>query len=147
MTETTTTAAVEKAVTVPLDQARAFELFTRDAVTWWPIDTHAINAGEVRDLVWEEQVGGGLYEISTTGERCHWATVLTWDPPHRLVVAWHVNPDRVATELEVRFVPDGDATRVELEHRGWELAVDGAEARARYDTGWEHVLARYVAAV
>jgi uncharacterized protein YndB with AHSA1/START domain len=88
-----------------------------------------------------------VYEIATSGERSQWATVLTWEPPHRLVIAWQVNPERLGTEVEVRFTPDGDGTRVELEHRGWERLADGAEMRGNYDTGWDHVLGRLETAV
>ena len=46
----------------------------------------------------------------------------------------------------MRFATHGGGTRVELEHRGWErLGAEAAEARASYDTGWDHVLGRFVA--
>ena len=72
--------------------------------------------------------------------------MLAWEPPGRLVLAWNIlNADAEPTEVEMRFVPEGDGTRVELEHRGWErLAEGGAEKRANYDTGWDFVLGEYV---
>ena len=49
------------------------------------------------------------------------------------------------TEFEVTFTPEGEGTRVELEHRNWEAAGDGAaEMRDRYDGGWDIVLAPLV---
>ena len=46
----------------------------------------------------------------------------------------------------MRFLPDGDGTRVELEHRGWEdMVVDGSAKRSSYETGWDIVLGEYVA--
>ncbi len=98
--------------------------------------------------MFEEREGGTVYEISEGGAKAHWATVVTWEPPSRVVLAWHVNakmPD--ATEIEVRFRPDGDGTHVELEHRHWErLGEAGLEARQNYETGWDTVLAPYEAA-
>ena len=89
-------------------------------------------------------------ELSDDGERAHWARVTTWQPPHRLVLAWKVNPDAPAeSEVEVRFTAESEnRTRVEVEHRNWELlgAERGAEARASYDEGWDPVLALYAAA-
>ena len=38
------------------------------------------------------------------------------------------------TEVEVRFLPEGDATRVELEHRGWEAVAEDAERSGRGTT-------------
>ena len=47
----------------------------------------------------------------------------------------------------MRFTADGDATRVDVEHRGWErLGIErGQEARESYgsDDGWGLVLSRY----
>ena len=145
MTETLTTAPVTKSIVVGCDRDTAFQVFTHEIGTWWPTETHSINAGEVREVVWEEREGGEVYEISVTGERCRWATVLTWEPPHRLVIAWQVNPDRLGTEVEVRFTPEAGGTRVELEHRGWESLTDSGAMRRSYDTGWDHVLERFTA--
>ena len=122
-----------------------FRSFTREVGSWWPTETHSLHPGEVDRVVWEEIEGGAVYEIATTGERAQWATVLTWEPPHRLVIAWQVNPDRLGTEVEVRFTDEGGRTRVDLEHRGFENVEDGAEMRAGYDSGWAHVLDRFVA--
>ena len=80
-----------------------------------------------------------------SGEHGHWATVLEWDPPSRLVLAWEVTPSVMGTEVEVRFLPADAQTRVELEHRGWErVAEHGPDKRESYDTGWEFVLGKYV---
>jgi len=105
----------------------------------------------VREVVWEERAGGEIYEISTEGEKAHWATVRSWSPPEGLTIAWQVDPEaEAATEVEVRFTADGSGTRVDLEHRYWErLGAVGAEARASYggENGWEMVLGRYAASV
>lgn len=145
MTETIATGPIRKSVRVRCGVEQAFRVFTTEIGTWWPTETHALAAGEVREVVWEDREGGEVYEISSSGERGRWATVLLWEPPRRLVVAWQVNPDRHGTEIDVRFAPDGDGTLVELEHRHWERLGDAAaEMRAGYDTGWDAVLTPYV---
>ena len=137
--------AVRKTVTVDCVVEEAFRVFTADAISWWPTATHSLYEREVREIVFEEREGGEVYELSSAGEKGHWATVLAWEPPGRLVLAWNVaNAEALPTEVEVRFTAEGDGTRVELEHRGWEaLAEEGAEKRGNYDTGWEYVLGRY----
>jgi uncharacterized protein YndB with AHSA1/START domain len=136
---------IRKTVTVDCAVEEAFRVFTADALSWWPVGTHSIHEA-VDEIVFEPRVGGAVYEIGTNGERGHWATVLEWEPPHRLVLAWNIlEREGDLTEVEVRFLPDGEATRVELEHRGWEsVELDGPAKRSNYETGWDAVLANYV---
>jgi len=145
MTDALVIEAVRKTVTVDCVVEEAFRVFTSDAISWWPIQTHSIHEDKVQEIVFEGREGGEVYEVSTTGETGHWATVLTWEPPSRLVLAWNVmKSDPLPTEVEIRFSPDGDGTRVELEHRGWEAFREGgADKRASYDTGWDYVLGLY----
>lgn len=135
---------IRKTVTVDCAVEEAFRVFTADALSWWPVQTHSIH-GAVDEIVFEPEVGGTVYEVGANGERGHWATVLEWEPPHRLVLAWNIlEREGDLTEVEVRFLPEGEATRVELEHRGWEnVELDGPAKRGNYDTGWDAVLGEY----
>jgi uncharacterized protein YndB with AHSA1/START domain len=137
---------VRKTVTVDCAVEEAFRVFTADAKSWWPVESHSIRQ-TVSEIVFEERVGGEVYEVSTSGEKGHWATVLEWEPPGRLVLAWNIlEAEASPTEVEVRFLPEGDGTRVELEHRGWERLLEGGmEKRESYDSGWAFVLGKYVA--
>ena len=135
---------VRKTVTVDCSVEEAFRIFTTDALSWWPVESHSIHQ-TVSEIVFEAREGGDVYEVSSSGERGHWATVLEWDPPNRLVLAWEVTPSVTGTEVEVRFLPADATTRVELEHRGWERIAESAEEkRESYDSGWAHVLGKYV---
>lgn len=138
--------AVRKTVTVDCTVEEAFRVFTNEAISWWPVETHSIHGRMVGEIVFEGREGGRVYEVSADGVTGHWATVFSWEPPSRLVLKWNLPPgEPVPTEVEVRFAPEGDGTRVELEHRGWEsVAKDGAARRSSYDTGWDHVLGCYV---
>jgi uncharacterized protein YndB with AHSA1/START domain len=146
MTEVATIAPVRKSLRVECTPERAFEVFTAEVAGWWPAKTHSIHHEAVTDVVIEPREGGEMYEVAEGGKRELWGRVTTWEPPRRLVVSWAVNPDRAApTEFEVTFTPEGDGTRVELEHRQWERAGEGAaEMRDNYDSGWELVLAPFV---
>lgn len=136
---------VRKTVTVDCAVEEAFRVFTADAISWWPVETHSIHE-TVAEIVFEAKVGGEVYEVSTSGEKGYWATVLEWDPPSRLVLAWNIlRADGSPTEVEVCFLPEGEETRVELEHRGWEALGEGGIARRdNYDSGWDFVLGKYV---
>ena len=134
---------VRKTVTVDCSVEEAFRIFTADAMSWWPVESHSLH-GAVKEIVFEPREGGEVYEVSDAGERGHWATVLAWEPPTRLVLAWEVSPGVLGTEVEVRFEPEGEQTRAELEHRGWELAKGATAKRDAYDSGWEFVLDKYL---
>ena len=145
MSESLVLEAVRKTVTVDCVVEEAFRVFTADAISWWPIDSHSIHGEAVKEIVFEGREGGEVYELTAAGEKGHWARVIAWEPPTRIVLAWNILEREAAPpEVEIRFVPEGESTRVELEHRGWEAIADEAAAkRDSYDTGWGHVLGVY----
>jgi uncharacterized protein YndB with AHSA1/START domain len=142
---------VLKSAVVSVSPERAFEVFTKDMATWWPIDTHSIGAMDDKDgppeaVVFETGPSGRIYERTADGEERHWANVLTWEPPRLLVIEWKLTV--APTEVEVRFTPEGDGTRVELEHRGFErLGAEAEESHERYSNGWPKVFQDYVETV
>ena len=135
---------VRKSLHVAAPVEQAWEVFTERIGDWWPLGSHSLLGERAETAHIEGRSGGRMYERAADGEEAHWGDVIAWEPPHRLVVAWHVNKERAEpTEWEVRFEPDGEGTRVELEHRGWERYEDGAEAAASYNEGWDVVLDPY----
>ena len=144
MSELTAIEPVRRSIMVDCPMDEAFRVFTAELSSWWPLLTHSIHAERAREVVFEEREGGEVYELSETGEKAHWADVLAWEPPSRVVLDWKVNPDRPSTELELRFAAEDGGTRVDLEHRGWErLGEEGPEAREGYNGGWVVVLGLY----
>ena len=139
------TMPVRKTVFVELGVEEAFALFWDRIGTWWPTRTHSIHGEETAEVVVEGRAGGRIFERSREGQEAHWAEILTWDRPDRVVLEWRVDPAAAApTEVEVRFADDGGRTRVELVHRGWErLGPAAEEARTSYDSGWAGVLGLY----
>jgi uncharacterized protein YndB with AHSA1/START domain len=138
MSTTEALAAIQKTLTVDASPERAFETFTRRMGDWWPGAPHTVFENRAA-VIFEEQVGGRVYERSADGQEADWADVVAWEPPNRFVLRWRVNPERTPTEVEVRFTPEDGRTRVDLEHRGW----DDPDGRAMYNGGWDKVLAAY----
>jgi uncharacterized protein YndB with AHSA1/START domain len=141
---------IRATVTVRVDRERAFEVFTARLDTWWPLETHSravdeFEGVEAERVEFEGRVGGRVLEHLSNGRVLPWAEVLAWEPPARFVLAWKPNSTPYPpTELELRFTKQGDATLVELEHRGWErLGEIAAERRAGYASGWIAPLERY----
>jgi uncharacterized protein YndB with AHSA1/START domain len=138
---------IRRSITVACPPAHAFEVFTRGMGSWWPLDDVHTRSRERADagvkaegVVLEPYVGGRVYETLSDGSEAGWGTILVFDEPHRLVLAWKPNsgPYR-PTEVDVEFIErDDGSTRVDLEHRGWErLGADGAESRSSYLRGWQ----------
>ncbi len=129
-------------VDAPLEQA--FDTFTRGWHAWWPMATHSIGNGQGQ-IDW--RVGGLATEL-VDGTVHEWGDIVEYDPPHGFLMRWRVTPAHPPTELRLRFAADGDGTRVELTHAGWEAYPDGgAVSFAGYTSGWDVVLAHYVSHV
>jgi len=76
------------------------------------------------------RAGGRIYERTADGVEHDWGEVTVWGPPTQLGYLWYLRQDRAdASEVDIRFVALGaNATRVEIEHGGWErLGAAGEE--------------------
>lgn len=132
---------VSMTVVVPLPKERAFQLFTSEIGSWWPLATHSIGQESAVSCGMEPRVGGALYESLSDGERHSWGRVVVWEPHDRVAFSWHPgHEESEAQQVEVRFTPDGSGTRVDLRHYGWEALAEKAQAvRDGYANGWKHV--------
>jgi uncharacterized protein YndB with AHSA1/START domain len=140
-------------VEAPID--KAFAVFTERFGDFKPPE-HNLLASPIAETVFEPRVGGSIFDRGEDGSECHWARVLVYEPPQRVVFSWDIGPTwQVETEpentseVEVVFTAEGpDRTRVELEHRnldrhgpGWESVSGGVG----HDQGWPLYLERYAA--
>lgn len=149
MTRTIAVAPVRRRIRVNSAPARAFEIFTSGMTRWWP-RAYSINASPIQEIVIEPRVDGRWLERGEDGSECQWGKVLAWEPPGRLVLAcqisvqWRYDP-AVTTEVEVRFLPDGDGTVVELEHRLDGYGEAAEQMRQIFDSpkGWQGVLENF----
>jgi len=132
--------AIRKTVVVPASVERSWEVFTERIGEWWPFASHSLGGSKTETAFVTPEL---IYERWQDGTERTWGHVLAWEPPHRLVFTWEVGEDS-GNEIEVRFLREGDGTRVELEHRGWEEGT--ADAWSSYDAGWAGVLGCYEAA-
>jgi uncharacterized protein YndB with AHSA1/START domain len=153
----TTTTTVHRSVTVQAPPERAFEVFTAGFSSWWPIESHHIGDAMAVEVVIEPFAGGRWFERDADGRECDWGFVTAWEPPHRLLLAWHLTPaydfdpdPARATEVEVRFTPHEGGTLVALEHRGFERHGEtGTAMREKVGApgGWSDLLETFARAV
>jgi len=137
---------VQKEIVVGCEPARAFEIFTDQIDSWWPLASHSVGQENAEACYFEGHEGGRIFETHRDGSVHLWGTVSVWDPPRSVIFSWHPGRDvSTAQEVELRFSACEGGTRVELEHRGWESLGDSAEkTRNGYDQGWAPVLQRFV---
>ncbi len=135
------TAPIVRSAYVQRSPEDAFRIFTSEIGAWWPLPTHGMFGDRSASVSFRD---GQVIETAVDGTDVVWGEVRAWDPPTRLVIAWH--PGRSAddaSEVEVTFHPEGDGTTVVLEHRGWEQFGEDARARRRSYIGpnaWGYVL-------
>jgi uncharacterized protein YndB with AHSA1/START domain len=133
---------IHKSIKVERAPEIAFKVFCGDMSRWWP-------GGFGKDSkVWlEGRVGGRYYEIRTDGTEFEIGKVTAYEPPSRVAFTFRAPSWDVATLVDVRFLPDGTGTRVELEHSGWEQDAKLQETHKNYQEGWDLVLGHYQSAV
>jgi uncharacterized protein YndB with AHSA1/START domain len=138
---------VRRSVELSCSAAEAFRIFVEDIDSWWPLASHSIGQQRAVACFFEGREGGRIYETHDDGSLHLWGSVTAWSPPTRVVFTWHPGRDAsTAQEVELRFLPTAEGSRVELEHRGWEaLGERAAETRDAYQTGWAAVLSRMAA--
>jgi uncharacterized protein YndB with AHSA1/START domain len=145
--------SVHHEVVVDVPIARAFSVFTEDFGSFKPREHNMLQV-DIAETVFEPRAGGRLYDRGVDGSECHWARVLVYEPPQRVVISWDINPQwqietdlEKTSEVEVRFIAESpERTRVELEHRGldrhlagWEALRDGVDSEG----GWPLYLNRF----
>ena len=136
---------IRRSIGVPWNQHAAFERFTSHFGDWWPRYSHSIGGKRVKRLVFECRVGGLIYEEHYDGTRMLWGTVTAFDAPNRVAFTFHPSREESDAQLiEVRFLPNGVGTRVELTSSGWEKMGKSAQrAYGAYRLNWGAALDRF----
>lgn len=145
--------SVRTSIVVDAPIERAFRVFTEDLDRIKPRE-HNMLGTDIAQTVFETHAGGRIFDRGIDGSECHWARVLAYEPPNRVLFSWDISPywqiesdPKKTSEVEVRFVAEApDRTRVELEHRnldrhgdGWEGLREGVGG----DDGWPLYLQRF----
>lgn len=145
------------AVSLAASPKRAFDSFTAEIGLWWqPNSMFGFTPREGGRMVFEGGEGGRLVEVRANGKVFEVGKISVWSPPHRLVFSWRqasFAPGQT-TEVEVRFVPVDQGTRVTVEHRGWDTVPPDHVARhgfpdtlflVRHGEWWRSLLASLAA--
>jgi uncharacterized protein YndB with AHSA1/START domain len=142
--------AVHKSLTLGCGVAHAFAVFTQQMGRWWPA-SHHIGKQAFLEIRIEPFEGGRWYEVDASDNTCAWGSVLAFEPPYLLRLAWHLSPDFTfdpdpdhASEIELRFIELGpNLTQFDFFHHhlechgaGWEKLREAVDSK----DGWSGIL-------
>ena len=150
------TSRVVVAMRVPGPPERAFRVFTEEVGLWWrdnPLFRFTPRSpGALGFEPPGEGTPGRFVERLEHGRLFEIGKISAWEPGRRLAFGWRqasFAPDQ-HTEVEIRFEPVGEETRVTVEHRGWDGIPPANVARhgmgsplfeRRYADWWRVLLA------
>lgn len=152
MTLTSEETTVRQEIVINASREQTFTVFTEQFDKVKPRE-HNLLEVPIAETVLEPRVGGTIFDRGEDGSECHWARILAFDPPGRIVFSWDISPrwqietdPARSSEVEITFTAEApDRTRVVLEHRhldrhgaGWESARDGIDGA----NGWPRYLQR-----
>ncbi len=146
---------LSKPIHAPVE--RAFAVFVDEFDRWWPRD-YTWGKDQLKRIAIEPKMSGACYEETSDGERRIWGTVLAFERPSHIVLAWQITADRMpeeheatASRVDVRFTPGEDGvTNVLVVHRdffrhgeGWEKYREQMASKQ----GWPYLIDLYAKAV
>lgn len=135
----------------------AFRGFVENLQAWWPRDMTW--AGEnLAEVGLEPKMKGTAFERAKDGTTRTWGTVLSFQRPEHIVIAWQISPSRApeaseatASRVDVRFVPvDPQTTEVVVVHRDFPRHGDGWQgyrAQMAAKSGWPRLIDLYAKSV
>ncbi len=142
----------ERTVNAPVDTC--FRVFVDGFGTWWPPEHHIGENREITAFTIEPFAGGRCFDTDTEGTECQWGTVLAYEPPAKLVLAWHIQGDwqidldpAKQSEVTITFTDAGDGTTaVRLEHTKIERhdLPENVAGPVAGDNGWPLIVGRFV---
>ena len=143
------------ALKVKATPERAFAAFVGEIDQWWrPNGLFRFTPRSPGTLSFEAGEGGRLIETLQNGKAFEVGRIRAWEPPKRLVFGWRqaAFAPGMDTEVEVRFDPVGEETRVTVEHFGWDSVPASHVARhgfpnalflTRHGEWWRSLLGSY----
>ena len=129
---------IRKSIRVERPPETSFRLFCEEMSQWWPG-----GFGKNSKVYIEGCLGGRYYERNGDGVETEIGRVTAYEPPSLIAFTFRDPEWELPTQVTVRFTAEGNATRVALEHSGWEQNAKLSEKRKDYESGWDFVLGEY----
>lgn len=110
---------------LPVSRKAAYSLVVDKLDEWWvsPFSRNPVVPDPVKEVAIEPYAGGVCYELSESGTRRIWGTVLSIEDPLFLRMAWQVAPNccpiadpGAASRVVIQFREADHGTRLEVIH-------------------------------
>lgn len=132
---------IRKSIRVERAPEISFKVFCEEIGAWWP---GGYGGKDVR-LAMETHVGGRFFEKRPDGTEYEIGRLTAYDPPRVVAFTWRAPSWEVTTRVEIRFTAEGaGATRIELQHSGWEQDAKILDTQKNYSSGWATILDHYL---
>lgn len=130
---------VEQEISINASTERVFEALTDDVSAWW--GAPYLLTASPQAIILESQVGGRLYEQSSSGDGALWATVTAIKKNEHLVLTGPIGMSGalhsvVTFNLEPKN--EGEATLLKLSHQA--IGQLGDDTQSNYNAGWQDLL-------
>lgn len=130
---------VEQEISMNASAQRVFEALTDNVSAWW--GAPYLLTPSPQAIILEPQVGGRLYEQSSSGDGALWATVTTIKKNEHLELTGPIGMSGalhsvVTFSLEPKN--EGEATLLKLSHQA--IGQLGDDTQSNYNAGWQDLL-------
>jgi len=101
---------IRKSIRVERSPEVSFRVFCEEIGQWWP-KGRSFGDKQLVNMIIEGRIGGRLYEIHSDGSEYEIGRVTAYQPPRVVAFSWRAPSWEMATQVEVRFIPDGGGAR------------------------------------
>lgn len=131
---------VERNILIDAPPERVWQGWVDEINAWWS-RPYYIDAERVTGLRFEPRLGGLFVEEWGQDAGYLIGQIIEWLPPRRLAYTWSEKSwSGITTIVRLELFPEGDGTRLALQHEGFERLPDGADQRAGYEKGQADLL-------
>jgi uncharacterized protein YndB with AHSA1/START domain len=137
--------AIQKSLLVRCSVATAFRIWTEQINQWWP-KSHSRHRSPQTVIVFENVLGGRIYERDPDGDEFVWGQVIAWNPPEYFAYHWYLgSSSEQPSRVDITFHAELDGmTRVAVLHTGPALLGERwIETSVIFNRSWDVVLAAF----
>src|SRR5438128_10470643 len=119
---------IQKSIRVERPPEISFRVFCDAIGEWWPKGP-SFNGKLLAATIIEGRIGGRFFERYADGTEYEIGRITAYEPPKLVAFSWRAPSWDRPTQVQIRFTAEGSGTRVELEHRSRDHAVNNSDSR------------------